>query len=160
MRRPIVADASALLPAWLPAERHQTQADLLIQLHAEGDIRLCAPPLLAHEILNALYLAVRGKAGAPPRLTEEGAAERWQLFCDLRVELVTVGGIAGRIINLAHALGQPSIYDVTYAAIAEKLGTILVTGDERFVNAARRRLPWVHPVWEMTSRALRGKSAT
>ncbi len=149
MPRPVVADASAILPAWLPAERHQAQADLLIAGHAEGRIHLCAPPLLAHEILNALSLAVRGKAGAPPRLTEEGAAERWQLFCDLSIELVAVDGIAGRIISLARALERPSTYDVTYAALAEKLGALMVTGDERFLNAARGHLPWVRPAWEI-----------
>jgi predicted nucleic acid-binding protein len=107
-----------------------------------------------------LYLAVRGKAGAPPRLTEEGAAERWQLFHDLRIELMAIDDIGGRIISLAHVLKRPSVYDVTYAVVAERLGAIMVTGDERFVNAARSHLPCVRPVWEVTSRALRGKSAT
>lgn len=160
MPRPVVADASALLPAWLPAERHQAYADLLIRLHAEGDVHLCAPSLLAHEILNALYLAVRGKAGAPPRLSEEGAAEGWHLFSDLRIELMAIDDIGARIIGLARALKRPSVYDVTYAALAERLGALMVTGDERFVNTARTHLPWVLPVWEVTSRSLRGKSAT
>lgn len=160
MPRPVVADASALLPAWLPAERHRAQADLLVWLHAEGEIRLCAPPLLGHEILNALYLAVRGKAGAPPRLTEEAAGERWQLFCELRLESIAIDDLGGRIINLARALGRPSAYDVTYAALAEKLGSIMVTGDERFVNAARRRLPWLCPAWEVTPRVLRNGRTT
>ncbi|MBI1743229.1 hypothetical protein HYR54_09205 [Candidatus Acetothermia bacterium] len=64
----VVADASALLPAWLPQEEHQAYADELIQLHADGELELCAPMLLAYEILNGLYLAVRGKAGQVPGL--------------------------------------------------------------------------------------------
>jgi len=66
--RRVVVDASALLPAWLPQERLQPHADAMVEAHAGGAVQLCAPPLLAHEILNALYLAVNGKPGMPRRL--------------------------------------------------------------------------------------------
>jgi predicted nucleic acid-binding protein len=66
MTRSVVADASALLPTLIPAERWEREADLLVELHASGAIELCAPPLLEYELLNALYIATRGKAGQPP----------------------------------------------------------------------------------------------
>ena len=96
----IVADASALLPAWLPDEEHQTRADQLVQLHADGVLELCAPTLLAYEILNALYIAVRGKAGQPPRLTLDGARERWQLFQDLQITLQKIEPLGARALAL------------------------------------------------------------
>ncbi len=109
MPRPVVADASALLPAWLPAERHQAQADLLIQLHAAGGIQLCAPPLLAHETLNALYLAVRGKADAPPRLTEEvRSSDGSSSVIWASSSLLLTASPVGSSVLLAHSSGLAS----------------------------------------------------
>lgn len=59
-----VIDASALLAAWLPEEPYQDQADALLDRYQEGQLRLYAPVLLVDEILNGLYIAVRGKGGA------------------------------------------------------------------------------------------------
>jgi len=145
---PVVADASALLPAWLPSERHQADADRLIELHARGKIQLCGPPLLPHEILNGLYLAVRGKAGSPPRLTKEGARERWKLFQQLQIQVRDTPDLGERILELSLAYGRPSAYDMTYVALAESLGAVMVTADERLLNAVGKELPWVQLLWE------------
>lgn len=145
---PIVADASALLPAWLPSERHQTQADRLIELHAKGKIQICSPTLLSPEILNGLYLAARGKAGSPPRLTREGAEERWKLFQQLQIHVRDTADLGGRILELSLTYKRPSIYDMAYVALAESLGAVMVTTDERLLNAVGAELSWVQPLWE------------
>jgi len=144
----VVADASALLPAWLPSERYQAHADRLIDLHAKGKLRLCGPTLLSYEILNSLYIAMRGKAGRPPRLTKEGAEERWQLFQQLQIEIGDVADLGQRVLELSLAYRHPSIYDMTYLALAESLKAVMVTADERLLNAVGTDLPWVKPLWE------------
>jgi predicted nucleic acid-binding protein len=143
----VVVDASALLPAWLPTERGQENADYLADLHARGEIEICAPPLLTFEILNALFLAIRGKAGSPPRLTPEGAALRWQAFSDLQITLVDTSTLAARIVELSLAHRRPSVYDMTYVALAEHLQATMVTADERLLNAVAPALPYVIPLW-------------
>lgn len=149
MSRRLVVDASAFLPALLPQERLQVHADALVDAHAQGRVELCAPPLLAHEILNALYLAVRGKPGAPPRMTMEAAQEEWRLFTELRIALIGIDDIGGRTLELALAQHRPSSYDMCYVALAERLQTTMVTADERLLHAVGGALPFVQPLWEL-----------
>ena len=144
----IVADASALLPAWLPDENHEAHADRLLQLHADGKLELCAPALLAYEILNGLHLAVKGKAGRPPRLTLDGAKERWHLFKDLQIVLEKIEPAGVRALELASEYHLPSAYDAAYVALSEQLGTALVTADERLLNTLQGRIRWVEALWD------------
>lgn len=144
----VVADASALLPAWLPAEQYQAHADRLIELHAKGKLQICSPSLLPYEILNGLYLAARGKAGSPPRLTREGAEERWKLFQQLQIQVRDTADLGERVLELSLTYKRPSIYDMTYVALAESLGAVMVTADERLLNAVGKELSWVQPLWE------------
>ncbi len=145
----IVVDASALLPILLPDEEYQAHTDALVQLHADGKIELCAPPLLTFEILNALYLAVRGKAGRPPRLTLDRAKECWKLFQDVQITLIEPDGT--RMLELANTFQLPSIYDAGYVALAEQLKTHLVTGDKRLWNTMKEQLKWIKPLWDFTA---------
>lgn len=144
----IVADASALLPAWLPSEQHQAHADRLIDLHAKGEIQICGPALLPHEILNSFYIAVGGKAGSSPRLTREGTEERWKLFQQLQIRIRDTADLGGRILELSLTYGRPSTYGMAYVALAESLGAGMITADERLLNAVGAKLSWVQPLWE------------
>ncbi len=148
MNKRVVVDASALLPAILPQERLQAHADTLVDAHVRGRVTLCAPPLLAHEILNALFLAVRGKPGMPARMTLESAQEGWALFTALGIDLVPIEELGSRVLALAMDLQRPSAYDMSHVALAEKLETSLVTADERLLNAVRPRFPFVRALWD------------
>lgn len=143
-----VVDASALLAAWLPKEAYREQADALLKRYQDGQLELCGPTLLPHEILNGLYIAVRGKAGQAPRLTPEEALEVWALFQRLGLRLEGTEALSGRILELALEYGRPSAYDMTYVALAEHLHSPLITGDQRLLKAIGGRLGWVFPLWE------------
>lgn len=143
-----MVDASALLPAWLPQERLQGYADSLIEAHVTERLRLCAPPLLEHEVLNAVYLGIRGKAGMTARLSPEQAEEAWALFTGLGIALMSIAEFGPRILGLAVTYHRPNSYDMAYVALAERLGTTLVTADQHLINAVRPKLPFVQPLWE------------
>jgi len=145
----VVADASALLPALLPSEKAQLYADMLINFHSTGRVQLVSPALLLCEVLNALYLAVRGKSGSPPRLPAEGALERWKLFLELEIVIKPVEHLGERILELA-LTDQHPCYDMVYSALAEALNVTMLTADERLLNAVGSELKWVEPLWEFT----------
>lgn len=143
-----VVDASALLSAWLPQEPYQAQADALLDSYQDGHLELCGPTLLPHEILNALYIAVRGKAGQPPRLAPQDAQAVWEFFQRLQLQLEDTSSLAGRILELASRYQQPSTYDMTYVALAGHLKSQLITGDRKLLNVIGQHLDWVVPLWE------------
>ncbi|MDW8111493.1 MAG: type II toxin-antitoxin system VapC family toxin [Candidatus Bipolaricaulota bacterium] len=118
----------------------------MLDRYQEGRLRLCAPMLLADEILNGLYLAVRGKGGRAPRLTPQEASEVWRLFQSLHISLEETSHLANRIFELALTYHRPSTYDATYIALAEHLRTKLITADERLMKSVPEK--WVLPLWE------------
>lgn len=148
-----VIDASALLAAWLPEEPYRAQADSLLDRYRDGRLELGGPTLLAHEILNSLYIAARGKAGQRPRLTPKEALEAWNLFQQLRIPLEDTRDLAPRILELSLQYQRPSTYDMTYVALAEKLKSRLITGDEKLLNALRGKVKWVLPLWQFGAQA-------
>jgi len=157
-----VIDASALLAAFLPEEEWEAEADALLDAYQEGKLQLVAPTLLPYEILNSLYLAVRGKAGRPPRIGEAEAYEAWGYFIGLGIPLLNVvegveaeaeakgEGVAIRVLERAFRHRWRSIYDLAYLAWAERLNTKLITADPALVREKAFR-KWVHPLWEPLS---------
>jgi len=144
----VVVDASALLPAWLPQERLQAYADALVEAHIQERVRLCAPWLLEHEVVNAFYIATRGRSGMAPRLSLDNAKEASMLFGELGITLMSVAGFAPRILELAVTHRRSSSYDMAYVALAEQLETTLITADQRLINAVGSALSFVQPLWE------------
>jgi predicted nucleic acid-binding protein len=153
MAQLLVIDASALLGAWLPQEPYQVQADALLGRYEEGHVELCSSTLLPHEILNGLWIAVRGKAGQPPRITLQDAQEAWELFQGLKLRLEDTGALARRILELVSQYQHRSTYDMTYVALAENLKSPLITGDRKLLSAVSQQLDWVIPLWEWEQRA-------
>jgi len=111
-------------------------------------VHLCAPWLLEHEVVNAFYIATRGRSGMAPRLSLENAKEASTLFGDLGITLMRVAGFAPRILELAVTHRRSSSYDMAYVALAEQLETTLITADQRLINAVGSALAFVRPLWE------------
>jgi predicted nucleic acid-binding protein len=72
-----------------------------------------------------------------------GAKERWLLFQDLQIVMEKIDPVATRAFELASEYQLSSAYDAAYLAIAERLGAVLVTADERLLNAVQSKLKWV-----------------
>lgn len=140
----LVIDASALLAAFLPEETWEPQADALLTAYQDGRLALVAPRLLVYEMLNSLYIALRGKAGAPPRLTETDVGECWQLFVDLGIQLIEMADSGAEILRLASEHKWQGIYDLAYVVLAQSLETKLVTADAKLARA----FGVAHPLWE------------
>jgi len=135
----VVVDASVGCKWYLP-EAGAEEALSLRDAHAEGEIRLLAPSLIAYELANALR--------HHPDMTANRlrSAVRW--FFDLQIALVPPSGPElSRAAEIALARDL-TVYDASYAALAEDRGCPLVTDDSRLLAASDRAIPpsrWVPP---------------
>ena len=146
-----VVDASALLAAWLPGESYRDEANGLLHDYMRHGIELSAPSYLPAELLNGLYMAVRGKGGQSPRIALEQALRAWAAFEKLRIPLHDTTTLAPRALELAREYNRPSTYDMVYIALAEQLQTTFLTADQRLVQAVSDKLSWVLPLAKYTS---------
>jgi predicted nucleic acid-binding protein len=122
----IVADASVLTPALVYEDElgRRTRA----RLAGEG---LTAPALVDIEVISALRgLARRG------RIAADRALRALRDLAALPLIRAEHSRLAQRIWELRDNL---SPYDAAYVALAESLGTTLLTGDERLACAPGTR---------------------
>lgn len=116
----VVVDASVAVKWFVSEEDGVDTAAALLDAQADGEARLVAPSLVAHELMNVLGRGRRGDA----RL-----AEAMDTFFDTGIALVAPDR---RLIALAcghverHGV---STFDSAYSALAEALGCELSTAD-------------------------------
>lgn len=135
----IVLDASVLIKCLLPEDGSQEARTLLASQPC------AAPELIVSECVNALWKNVR-----LARLTDSEAREAEMILGALGVELVRMGPLTGRALDLALRL-EHAAYDCFYLALAEQRGLDLVTADGAFmrkVNAARLARTRIRHLWE------------
>jgi predicted nucleic acid-binding protein len=128
----VVVDASVAVK-WFVSDGEDgvTEADELLGRHIEGEVRLTAPSLLAHEVLNVLRRPGRGAPALPDAM---GA-----LF---ETGILFVPPDQGLMIRAAELVAECglSTFDAAYVALAETLGCELVTADRRLEHAIADRL--------------------
>ena len=131
----LVIDASATIK-WFVPEDDTEKAVRLRRKHIEGQIDLFAPDLLVYEVANALRYR--------PDLTEEALKEDVSALFALDLELVVPSSdIIAKAAARARELGV-TVYDSIYLALAETIGSYVVTADERlYERAERTRLVWL-----------------
>ncbi len=120
----IVVDASVVAAAFFP-EPHRAAAAALLA----DDEELVAPELLLAEVANVIWK--RHGCG------EIDAAEANDLLADvlrLPISYIPAAELIESALELAVALRR-TVYDSLYLALAVREGAVMVTGDERLVNA-------------------------
>jgi predicted nucleic acid-binding protein len=131
----MIIDANVILRAFFPDESGQAQAHALIHDYVMGAVPIFVPMLLPYEVTNAVLQAVRRA-----RIGEEQAREIVQAFEDLSLPVLPVAPM--RMLETARRYNC-SGYDAAYLALAEEVGTTLVTGDKRLYSLVSPHFPSV-----------------
>lgn len=119
----MVLDASVILKWVLPAKADSASALALRDRHVTGDDVVFVPDLLLYEAANVLTTT----KGLSPKAAEEA----WS-----HLGAIELGVYGARLKEMRRAMEisrkcQVSVYDATYAALAEALGCPLVTADRK-----------------------------
>ncbi len=134
-------DASLVLKL-LTREHGSDEALQWLELWAEENI--VAPQLLPLEVASVLRRKMwRGEVTAEHCLGSLGLLTR------LAIRYTWDAGLLDRAFALAIELGQPTVYDTAYLALAEREHCDLWTADARFVAAAAGRYPFVRCLFPM-----------
>lgn len=120
----LVVDASVAVK-WLVVEEDSTRARDLV----DGGEELHAPRLLASEVANAVWRKVR-----LGQVDRRAAPQLVATMSDMPVRWHPDETLSADAVRLAVALDRP-VYDLMYLILAQRLGTRVVTADQRFVNA-------------------------
>lgn len=120
-----VVDASVVL-RWI-LRKPEAADGRLLDAHVTGREPLVAPELLHYEVANVL---VRGA-----ELPLADALEAYDRFAALEIETYSLGhGEYSGALSLA-AEHRITVYDASYAVLAQALGCPFVTADRRLARA-------------------------
>jgi predicted nucleic acid-binding protein len=128
MRPKIVLDTSVIIKWFRQEEIWAEQALKLRSAYLQGQIVIVVPWLLMYEVANVL------------RYNKEYSTEQVQtavqsLF-DMQLEWITpFPNTINQAVQLAHT-HDVTVYDATFAALAESYETIFFTADDRFARQA------------------------
>ena len=131
MKAHIVPDTSVVIKWYRQGEILAGQALALRAAHLDDHIQVSVPALLAYELTNVLRYK--------DDLTTVQVEEAVQSLFDMGLEWVPP---SAAVMRRAAAIARESgatVYDATFAALAESLQAIFVTADEHLV---RRLTAW------------------
>ncbi len=134
-----IVDASVVVAVLAPdADETEMDLDQLWHGWVETAEQLWAPALLRLEVTNALLTGIR-------RQRWDGAAadQAHAYLATLPVVIEDVGADRARAWELARRFDNWPIYDMVYAAMAERLGEPLVTLDDQLVRRFATYPGWV-----------------
>lgn len=130
----LVLDTSVVLK-WVRQEEILADRALgLLQGYLDGRSEISVPALLAYEFANVL----RYKA----QLTTVQVETAIQALFDLELEWIAPSPSMMRRAVVVARQYDTTVYDSTFAALAEGIGATFVTADERLAHHLKA-LPWV-----------------
>jgi len=134
----VVIDSNLILNFALGAHPYHAQTRQFLADCARTNTRLIAPAWWEAEADTALRRMVSAKQ------LRAGVADAAQQLLDAAPVTVVyepkARALARQIADTAH---QTKVYDASYASLAQARGCQLWTGDERFYNAIKNKLPFV-----------------
>jgi predicted nucleic acid-binding protein len=131
-------DASLIVKLALEDETHSAAARHLVRQSVADGIRLIAPPIFTAEIDSVIRRCV-----CTGRLSQSDAREAYAVLDRAPVQIVTHPELRGRAREIAGEFNQRTVYDSTYAALAEIQGCEFWTADKALCDAVRLGLPFV-----------------
>jgi predicted nucleic acid-binding protein len=137
-----VVDASVVVDLVAPDVGGDAPARVLFGMWATAGTEVAAPSLLWLETSNALLTGIR--RGRWSGADADAAQVRLE-----RIPLRRADGArdVARAFELARRYDNWPVYDMVYVALAERLGTELITADQR-LRARLAHLAWVRGIDE------------
>ena len=133
-----ILDAS-VAARFLLTESLSEEAAAVLCDYIEGRVELAAPSILAYEVGNALWKAVRGK-----HVELDAATEKQRNFFSLEIPAVEFdGGDHRNILEWAHKR-DATYYDAAYVVAARKLEATLLTADNELHRKSSEGQPTRH----------------
>jgi predicted nucleic acid-binding protein len=126
MQGSVVLDTSVVIKWFRHGEVLAEQALALRDAYLDGQIEVTLPTLLAYELANVL----RYKTDLT---TEQVQAAVGSLFDMDLTWVLPANPVMGRAVEIARTC-DTTVYDATFAALAEALSATLLTADERLVR--------------------------
>jgi predicted nucleic acid-binding protein len=134
--KPLVVDASVIAAAFFPEKHSQAARTLLLS----GD-NLCAPDLIYAEVANVIW-----KRHGRKEIDGDEAIGLLTDVLDLPLEITPSEQLIVPALELALRTGRTA-YDCLYVALAVQRKTIVVSDDQRLVNALSRGPLKDHVAW-------------
>jgi predicted nucleic acid-binding protein len=126
MQGPVVLDTSVIIKWFRHGEVLAEPALALRDAYLDGQIEVTLPSLLAYELANVLHY----KADLT---TEQVQTAVGSLFDMGLGWILPLSAVIERAVEIARTY-ETTVYDATFAALAESLGATFVTADEHLVR--------------------------
>jgi len=138
----VVIDVSLAFDAILGTPTRLQLARRFFTACNETQIRLVVPPMFSGEVDTAARQALH-RSGLPADDLPAIYSTLDALPVTMELQIEALNAVRLRARRIAELLQQPSVYDATYAALAEWRGCHFWTADKTFANASKqtRRQP-------------------
>jgi predicted nucleic acid-binding protein len=124
----LVIDAS-VATKWFVDEPDSDGANLLKTAHDTGRLQLMAPDLMVYEVTNALAYN--------PKMKTDDLVQSTRRLLDLDLDLIPPRSDLTSASARTARKYTISVYDASYIALADIIGTNCVTADEKFYRRLR-----------------------
>ena len=130
-------DASVIKLA-LKGESHRTTTRRLVRESTAAGIELIAPPLFESEVDTVIRKRV-----VTGKLSLKDAHKAYHVLDRAPVQIATHADLRQRARDIAEQFNLPTVYDATYAALAELRGCEFWTADRVFYDTVKAVLVFV-----------------